>query len=75
MSRPHVRKQEHQIAMPDAGGDAVARLAYDLWMERGCPMGSPEEDWYRAERILRIRTEDALSALSAPPRVARAEMN
>jgi hypothetical protein len=28
----------------------VAKLAYRLWEERGRPMGSPEVDWYRAER-------------------------
>ena len=28
----------------------VATLAYRLWEERGRPMGSPEVDWYRAER-------------------------
>jgi len=30
----------------------VAALAYQLWQDRGCPMGSPEEDWYRAEEML-----------------------
>jgi Protein of unknown function (DUF2934) len=34
------------------GGNPVARRAYQLWLERGCPDGSPEEDWYRAEREL-----------------------
>ena len=24
-------------------------LAYHFWEERGCPEGSPEEDWYKAE--------------------------
>jgi hypothetical protein len=30
----------------------IAELAYQSWLERGCPMGSPQEDWYRAEREL-----------------------
>ncbi len=30
----------------------VEERAYQSWIERGCPMGSPEEDWYRAEREL-----------------------
>ena len=30
----------------------VAALAYRLWQERGCPTGSPEEDWYKAEELL-----------------------
>ena len=28
----------------------VARLAYRYWELRGCPVGSSDEDWYRAER-------------------------
>lgn len=36
-----------------ASSDAVAKLAYDLWLSRGYPHGSPEEDWYEAERILK----------------------
>jgi hypothetical protein len=30
----------------------VAKLAYQLWLQRGSPDGSPEEDWYRAESLL-----------------------
>jgi len=32
--------------------DQVAELAYNLWESRGRPMGSPDEDWYIAERQL-----------------------
>jgi len=32
--------------------DHVAELAYTLWESRGCPIGSPEEDWFKAEREL-----------------------
>jgi hypothetical protein len=31
----------------------IASLAHRLWLERGCPEGSPEEDWFLAERELR----------------------
>ena len=30
----------------------IAALAYELWQERGCPEGSPEIDWFRAEHEL-----------------------
>lgn len=33
--------------------EKVCQLAYRYWQERGCPDGSPEDDWYRAERDLR----------------------
>ena len=28
----------------------IEKLAYRFWEERGCPLGSPEEDWLKAER-------------------------
>ncbi|MGD1092053.1 MAG: DUF2934 domain-containing protein [Bryobacteraceae bacterium] len=30
--------------------DRIALLAYSYWEERGCPFGSPEDDWLRAEQ-------------------------
>lgn len=33
----------------------IAVLAYQLWRERGCPNGSPEDDWFRAERQLQAQ--------------------
>jgi hypothetical protein len=38
----------------------IATLAYELWQVRGCPHGSPEEDWLRAERELRTRVSDRM---------------
>lgn len=32
--------------------EEIAILAYHYWELRGCPFGSPEEDWFRAEREL-----------------------
>jgi hypothetical protein len=34
----------------------IARLAYQLWEERGRPDGSPEIDWERAEVALQIES-------------------
>jgi hypothetical protein len=34
----------------------IAVLAYQFWEERGRLEGSPEEDWYRAERELQLRS-------------------
>jgi hypothetical protein len=31
----------------------VEALAYQLWLQRGCPIGSEQEDWLEAERQLR----------------------
>jgi len=30
----------------------VAKLAHKLWEERGRPLGSPEVDWFAAERAV-----------------------
>jgi len=50
-------EQPDQTAQPSAnavGEDVIAKRAYQLWVQRGCPEGSPEEDWYRAEKELGI---------------------
>jgi hypothetical protein len=30
--------------------EQIAALAYALWQARGCPVGTADEDWLRAER-------------------------
>ncbi len=39
--------------------EMVARLAHSYWEARGCPGGSPEEDWFRAEQELSGRKAKA----------------
>jgi hypothetical protein len=34
--------------------EKIALLAYNYWVQRGCQGGSPEEDWFRAERELTV---------------------
>ena len=60
-------------AMPDSSGvassstsnetaytsDDVAAEAYRCWHERGCPEGSPEVDWQRAQERLRTKKASA----------------
>jgi hypothetical protein len=40
----------------------LSSLAYELWIQRGCPLGSPEVDWFRAEEELKSRKK--LSAVA-----------
>jgi hypothetical protein len=40
----------------------TALLAHQFWMERGCPVGSPVEDWFRAERALHSRQLEEVAA-------------
>jgi len=42
----------------------VAKLAYKFWEARGRPFGSPEVDWFRAERA--VYSALAASGLIAP---------
>lgn len=51
VSRPEA--EPASIAALDPDDDAIARLAYNLWVERGRPEGSSEEDWFRARGLLR----------------------
>ncbi len=30
----------------------IAKVAYQLWLDNGCPLGSDQEDWFRAKTIL-----------------------
>jgi hypothetical protein len=41
--------------------EQIALYAYHLWEERGRPLGTPETDWFRAEREL---SETALSKVA-----------
>ena len=47
------------------GSSLPALLAYQFWMERDCPVGSPEEDWFRAERALHSRQLEEVAADAA----------
>jgi hypothetical protein len=38
---------------PNSPDAEKVRRAHGLWEERGCPIGSPEEDWFRAEEEIR----------------------
>ena len=46
---------EHGIAT--FGHQDIAALAHALWQARGCPEGSPDEDWFQAVQELRTRAE------------------
>jgi hypothetical protein len=40
----------------------TAALAYALWQARGCPDGTPDEDWFRAEEALKNRRRSISTA-------------
>jgi hypothetical protein len=49
----------------DLSREDIARLAYLLWQQRGCPEDSAEENWLEAERQLGENSEQANIARSA----------
>jgi hypothetical protein len=46
--------------------DAIRAKAYELWLERGCPPGSAEDDWLEAERLLAVQPETEAAPLTPP---------
>ena len=42
--------------------EEVSSLAYQLWMERGCPIGEPEQDWFKAEEVIREQNQVDVAA-------------
>lgn len=48
----------HQMSKTDpAYLRRVGALAYKYWEMRGCPQGSSDEDWVRAEKEIRRECE------------------
>jgi hypothetical protein len=43
----------------------IAALAYELWLQRGCPIGSDQDDWFQAKTILRHQSEEPVKTLTA----------
>ncbi len=70
-----MRKQsvQNSIAQADISEDLtvakaadqqeIAQLAYHLWMERGRPEGSPEEDWFHAQDLVRAGRSAVASSI------------
>ena len=67
---PKASKQEVTIAVGAAQAEPaetvnteeIAARSYELWQQRGCPLGSPEVDWFHAEDELRDRHSRTRSA-------------
>lgn len=63
----HAKQVTRKVATPSEPRPAatrpdateIAALAYQLWLARGCPIGSDQDDWFRAEVMLKGRSETA----------------
>jgi len=66
-SRPLDKQHLPQLTTDFLGEDRhefVAKLAYELWTQRGRPLGSPDVDWFAAERA--VYTSLAASGIITP---------
>ncbi|MGI8960240.1 MAG: DUF2934 domain-containing protein [Bryobacteraceae bacterium] len=52
-NKPTVTARASQSQLPEESmHEDIAKLAYALWQQRGCPSGSAEFDWFAAEEKL-----------------------
>jgi hypothetical protein len=47
----------------------IAAVAYQLWLDNGCPVGSDQEDWFRAEAMLKNALVATCEDLSRRPSI------
>jgi hypothetical protein len=73
VTKPEPLTSEVNIPIPDTMAfsplleyEQINRLAHQLWQERGRPEGSPDVDWYEAERQLRLNVKDLDLGLHEP---------
>lgn len=67
---PRIDPKKATTSDPDVQPDrsetierVIAARAYECWKERGCPVGSDQEDWFRAEQELKSqRTQGPMAA-------------
>jgi hypothetical protein len=53
---------------PPADHEQIAIRAYEIWLSRGQPEGSDQEDWFEAERQLREQATGPTGVVSDPDR-------
>ena len=49
----------------------ISTVAYQLWLDNGCPVGSDQEDWLRAETMLKNALVAQCEDLSRRPSIPR----
>jgi hypothetical protein len=51
----------------------IAAVAYQLWLDNGCPVGSDQEYWFRAEAMLKNALVAKCEDLSRRPSIPRCD--
>jgi hypothetical protein len=52
----------------------IAMVAYQLWLDNGCRVGSDQEDWFRAEAMLKNALVARCEELSRHPLIPRCDI-
>jgi len=55
--RLHKVTQKSAATSPDE--EIIAARAYQIWLERGCPIGSDQQDWFKAVEELKNEAKRA----------------
>ena len=64
----NARKPPQPLARP--AKSEIATIAYQLWLDNGCPVGSDQEDWFRAEAMLNSALVAKCEEVSRPPSIS-----
>ena len=51
-----------EIGQTDPEHEKIAGLAYQHWQQRGRPIGTTEEDWFRAEEEIKQHLDEVSGA-------------
>jgi hypothetical protein len=54
---PETAKTPPETPAAPSTHEQIAALAKKLWEARGCPEGSPEVDWFTAEKLVRMKQQ------------------
>ena len=61
--RTPVSESVKTVATVSPTESEIAAVAYQLWLNNGCPAGSDQEDWFRAEAALKKARRDTRTEL------------
>ena len=67
LERSSVSESITTVVMTDPNQSEIATMAYRLWQESGCPVGSDQDDWFRAEAMLKCDLVNESENLSRHP--------
>jgi hypothetical protein len=68
-----LQKSSETAATVSLTESEIATVAYQLWLDNGRPVGSNQEDWFRAEAMLKNALVAKCEDLSRRPSIPRCD--